>query len=71
MELIDLVNSAIILNEVIQMVNFSTQILNCVSHSPALLNFFTSSDASICSKMNFSPLGNSDLTVFSVSIDFP
>ena len=41
------------------------------SHSPALLDFFLSSDASICSTMAFPPLGNSDHVVVSVSIDFP
>ena len=53
------------------MVNFPTQIPNCDSHSPALLDFFLSSDASICSTMVFPPLGNSDHVVVSVSIDFP
>ena len=38
--------------------------------SPALLDFFLSSDASICSTIAFPPLGNSDHVV-SVSIDFP
>ena len=41
------------------------------SHSPALLDFFLSSDASICSTMAFPPLGNFDHVVVSVSIDFP
>ena len=41
------------------------------SHSPALLDFFLSSDASICSTMAFPPLGNSDHVVVSVSIHFP
>ena len=40
------------------------------SHSPALLDLFISSDASICSTMTFPPLGNSDNVVVSVSIDF-
>ena len=39
------------------------------SHSPALLNLFISSDASICSTMAFPPLGNSDHVVVSVPID--
>ena len=52
------------------MVNFSTHISDCDSHSSALLNFFLSSDASICSTMAFPPLRNSDVVV-SVSIDFP
>ena len=38
--------------------------------SPALLDLFLSSDASICSTMAFPQLGNSDHVV-SVSIDFP
>ena len=40
-------------------------------HSPALLDLFLSSDASICSAMPFPPLGNSDHVGVSVSIDFP
>ena len=44
-ELIDLVNSVIICynsvisNDLIQMVNFPTWVLDCDSHSPALLEF--------------------------------
>ena len=57
-------------NDLTQMVNFPTQIPDCDSHSPALLDLFLSSDASICSTMAFPPLGNSDHVV-SVSIDFP
>ena len=53
------------------MVNFPTWIPNCDSHSPALLDLFLSSDASICSTMAFPPLGNSDHIVISVSTDFP
>ena len=49
------------------MVNFPSWI----PHSPALLDLFISSDASICSAMAFPPLGNSDHGVVSVSIDFP
>ena len=58
------------------MVNFPTRISDCDSHSPALLDLFISSDASICSTVAFAPfgnsapLGNSDVVV-SVSIDFP
>ena len=58
-------------DELTQMVNFPTRILDCESHSPALLDLFISSDASICSTMAFPPLGNSDHVVVSVSIDFP
>ena len=53
------------------MVNFPTRIPDCDSHSPALLDLFLSSGASICSTMAFPPLGNSDHVVVSVSIDFP
>ena len=53
------------------MVNFPTQIPGRASHSPALLDLFISSDASIYSTMAFPPLGNSDHVVVSVSIDFP
>ena len=52
------------------MVYFPTQIPDCDSHSPALLDLFLSSDVSISSTMAFPPLGNSDVVV-SVSIDFP
>ena len=41
------------------------------SNSPALVDLFISSDASICSTMAFPPLVNSDHVVVSVSIDFP
>ena len=57
-------------NDLTQMVNFPTRIPGCDSHSPALLDLFLSSDASICSTMAFPPLGNSDHVVVSVSIDF-
>ena len=53
------------------MVNFPTWIPDCDAHSTALLDFFLSSDASICSTMAFPPLGNSDHVVVLVSIDFP
>ena len=38
-------------NDLTQMVNFPTRIPDCDSHSPALLDLFLSSDASICSTM--------------------
>ena len=57
-------------NYLTQIVNFPTRIPDCGSHSPTLLDFFLSSDASICSTMAFPPLGNSDHVVVSVSIDF-
>ena len=53
------------------MVNFPTRIPGCDFHSPALLDLFISSDASICFTMAFPPLGNSDHVIVSVSIDFP
>ena len=59
------------------MVNFRTRIPDCDSHSPTLLDLFLSFDLlffrflSICSTMAFSPMGNSDHVVVSVSIDFP
>ena len=60
-----------IMNDLTQMVNFPTQIRDCDSHSPAPLDLFLPSNASTCSTMDFSPLGNSDHVVVSVSIDFP
>ena len=73
-ELIDLVSSITIFtisNDLTQMVNFPTRIPDFDSHSPALLELFLSSDASICSTIAFPPLGNSDHVVVLVSIDFP
>ena len=52
------------------MVNFPTQIPDCNSHSPTLLDLFISSDTSIWSTMTFAPLRNSNYVVVSVSIDF-
>ena len=50
------------------MVNFTTQILDCDSHSLALLDLFISSDATIYSTMGFPPLGNSNhVVVFKLS----
>ena len=56
------------------MVNFPTQIPDCDSHSPALLDLFLSFEernACICYKATFPLLGNSDYVVVSVCIDFP
>ena len=50
------------------MINFPTRIPDCDSHSPALLDLFISSDASIYSTMTFPPLRNSDHVIF---MDFP
>ena len=61
----DLVNCSIS-NDLTQIVNFSTWIPDCDSHTPALLEFFLSSDASICSKMAFPPLGNSYYVLVSI-----
>ena len=58
-------------NDLTQMVNFPTCIPDCDSHNSVLLDLFVSSDASICSRMGFPPLGNSDHVVASVSTDFP
>ena len=41
------------------------------SHSPAILDLFLSSDASICFTVAFPLLGNSAHVVVSISIDFP
>ena len=73
MELIDLVNSynLSVSNDLTQVVKFPSRTSDCDSHSPALLDFFLSSDPSICSAMAFPPLGNSDHFVVSVSIKSP
>ena len=55
-------------NDPTQMANFPTRIPDCDSQSPALLDLFLSSNASICV---FPPLRNSDHVAVSVSIDFP
>ena len=53
------------------MVTCPTRIPDCDSHSTAPLDLFLLSGTCICSTMAFSPLGNSDHAVVSVSIDFP
>ena len=79
LELKDLVNSVIIFLSQMTLLRWLTFLLGfqiifpcqiCDSHSPALLDFFLSSDTSIFSAMAFSPLGNSDHVVVSVSVDF-
>ena len=60
------VHHKVISNDLTHVVNFPTWIP--ISHSPALLDLFISSDASICSTMVFPPLGNFDHVVVSVSI---
>ena len=67
----DLCYNISVSNDLTQIVNFPTQILDCDSHSPALLDLFISSDTSICSTMAFPPLGISDHVVVSFSINFP
>ena len=57
-------------DDLTQIVNFPSQIPDCDSHGPALLDLFLTSDAGICSTMAFPSLGNSDHVVASVSIDF-
>ena len=61
-ELINLVNFVIIFLSQMTLLTWLTFLLGSQtdSHSPALLDFFLSSDASICSTMAFPPLGNSD-----------
>ena len=57
-------------NNLTEMINVPIQIPDCDSHSPALLDLFLSSEASICSTMALPPFGISDHVVVSVSIDF-
>ena len=54
-----------------QIIYFPTRISDCDSHSPAVLDYFLSSNSSICSIMDFPSLENSDHVVVSVPIDFP
>ena len=72
-ELINLVNSVIISLSQMTLLRWLTFLLGSqtVILSPALLDLFISSDASICSTMTFPPLGNSDHVVASISIHFP
>ena len=58
-------------NNLTQKVNFPTRIPDCDCLSPALLDLFLSSDASICSAKAFPPMGSSDHVVVSGCIDFP
>ena len=52
-------------NDLTQVVNFPPRIPDCDSHSPALSDLFISSEASICSTMVFSILGNSGVMFLS------
>ena len=59
MELIDLVNSVVILisNDLTHMVNFPLGSLIVTLKSPALLGLFLSSEASVCSTKTFPSIG--------------
>ena len=73
-ELIDVLNSVIIFQSemtLLKWLTFSLWPPDSDSHSPALLNLFLSSDATVCSTVAFPPLGISDYLVVSVSIYFP
>ena len=52
-------NNFSISKEHTQRINFSSWITDCDFHHPPLLNYFLSSDPSICSTVAFPPLGNS------------
>ena len=54
-------------NDLTQMVNFPSQIPDCDSHSPALLDLFLPSDSSICFTM---ALGNWEILIMLLS-QFP
>ena len=71
MEVIYLVNSFIIWNDLTHIVFFPTWIPGRDSHSPANLDLFISFDSSFCPKMVFPPLGTPDYVIVTVSIDFP
>ena len=58
-------------NDFTQMLNFATMTPDCDSLSPAFMDFFLSSNPSICSTVAFHPLENPDYVVVSVSMDFP
>ena len=64
-------NFVIILNDLTQFTNFPTRIPDCDSLSPALLDFFLSSDTNICSTMTPPQVGNSDHVLVSISSDSP
>ena len=53
------------------MVSLPSRIADYDPHRPTVLDLFISSDTSICSTVAFHLLGNYDIAVVSVSIDFP
>ena len=59
-----------ILNDLTQMVNFPTRVPKGDSHGRAFLDLFLTSDASICSTMDFPPFGNSDHVVAQFPLTF-
>ena len=71
MKLTELVNSVKISNDLTQIGNIPTPILDCDFQSPALLGLFLSSSTGICSTVTLPPLGNSNHVVVLVSTDFP
>ena len=50
--------------------NFPAHVPDCDSHNSALLSFFISYGAIICSTMTYAPLRNSNHVIVWVSIDF-
>ena len=68
--LVELIELRFISNGLIQIVNFPTRIPDCDSHSPVLLNTLLSSEP-IYFAVTFTPVGNSNPAVLSVSIDYP
>ena len=72
-KLTNLVNAAIILLSKTTLLRWLTFLLGSLTvtlDNLALLDFFLSSDPSICSNVAFPPLKNSDHIVFSVSMNF-
>ena len=53
------------------LIDLVKSVITVIFISPALLDLFLSSDASICYAVAFPPLRNPDHVVVSVSIDFP
>ena len=62
---------SVISNDLTQIVNFPTCIPNCDFCSFATLDFLLFSDVSICFRVVFPPLENTDRVVVSVFIDVP